>query len=1173
MNFFLAVTADTTIGWIKDYLEQNKHISTTSAVYFTAGGRRASIVDTMESLGLGELSYLQVNLIVPGGASTHMDIDGPRASSSRNTRIHAANTTFRRSDDGDVEMAPSSIPDNRANLNDSKDGVFRATIQPIVGPDLALFRDAGIFYCPEVKILVCRTCKSCIKKEDLYGHFTNDRSPHRRQDPDLYKSFQNLGKKKFPALLKKLEKSYPSLTKTEVQEFRPPPRTAPFPFLSPVQSGYICRLPKGNGQPCLFAAPAESTLKRHRNQEPHGRPQGGAASFTTPGYVQRLCPTATGNTSFFPVDPQLSHSPASAQGMWYSAYQNMYAEGGSFLPQSVVDTTDPDLLRTFAHKSKWHSYLVGYSATSLRDLVKPLSNANHNQRVRVATLAYLNSIQEGDLDTKYFEDLRILNHWKHGRPAFNPLRKAESRAAYAILLQKLVRFSIRTARTQQTSRVTPEKEANITSETGNDVDLSDQLVNLGLQYATDDDILEQEAEENPEAQEAEGEDDDNEEEDFEFDTLLENDTELGSSVVGEDDYVQDDDETTPRDNDVQMSDSDDEVLSDNTPAYPVIMTPKQKQAALEFTQALKSGTDDELSACLHNLLLALFTDQLPEYKEIRSRTVVEAFLMSINLRRDGSLRPTENIAPDLSKTQYVLLLTMLKHAMRPGVDFKEELERLKPSFSLDNPCVFAAIRYYQHLAWQEVKFKVAAGRVFFYPNSPDFVFDGIPSSISTWIEMTHELWNKAESILRERILFGISFEKFELKESELVDNPRETRRDYGFAAGRTMSNGEVELNLCHIMDILNDSKRWVDTMVDELEDCKLSRRGRQRWLLAVKEFKMILFFLLHLTAGAPKRVTEILLHKLFNTPTRQRNVLWILRRMFILGDYSKTSATLGQDKKTIHVIPPAMQSSLHVFFMVVILLEMYILNTLGVESTSNAHCYLFASDGKRWKRRIVEKIIRMFTTKYLGSHFGIAKIRQLIPAMIRHYGLGVNLESSGLRIPAQMQGHTVGIANRRYGNTADLQGVMSNVDAQEVLAFSDIYHSFWGFGSFDGLITMSVDDLRAVAMGRTELLSTTGGTNRDCPECGALWRSLPVHIVANHRRFVYPAEDGEQPRRYMYRHREDYHFHCSCEAIFLTEAAAQKHVDGIPSDPNHPALEEDRPNWGMPNLVRLEQVK
>ncbi|KAF8215470.1 hypothetical protein K438DRAFT_776675 [Mycena galopus ATCC 62051] len=438
--------------------------------------------------------------------------------------------------------------------------------------------------------------------------------------------------------------------------------------------------------------------------------------------------------------------------------------------------------------------------------------------------------------------------------------------------------------------------------------------------------------------------------------------------------------------------------------------------------------------------------------------------------------------------------------------------------------------------------------------------------------MTHHLWNKAETILRERILFGIPFEKFGLEESDLVDNPRESRPDYGFAAGRTMSDSRVELAFFQIMAILNNSTQWVEAMRDDLEDCKLSRRGRERWLLAVKEFKMILFFLLHLTAGVPKRVTEVLLHKLFNTPTRQRNVLWILRRMFILGDYSKTSATLGRDKKTIHVIPPAMQSTLHVFFMVVILLEMYILNTLGIESTSNAHCYLFASKGKRWKRSVVTKIFRTFTTKYLGNHFGIAKTRQIFPAMIRHYGLGVNLESSGTRMPAQMQGHTLGVANLRYGNSAELQGLMSDVDAQEVLAFVDIYQSFFGFGSFNGLITMSVDDLRAVATGRKELFSTTSETNPECPECGPLWKSLPMHMVTTHKRFVCPEGDKDEVQR-MYRHREDYHFYCSCGAIFLVEAAAQRHVDSISTNPNHPVLHDTCPEWGMPNLVQLKMMK
>lgn len=199
------------------------------------------------------------------------------------------------------------------------------------------------------------------------------------------------------------------------------------------------------------------------------------------------------------------------------------------------------------------------------------------------------------------------------RPAFKLLRKAESRSAYAILFQKLVRFSIRTARTQQaieaTAKSRPQdrdssiwvnlaaKEANAKNETGNDFDLSDQLVNLEMQYATDDDILEQEAEETPEAQEAEDDDD----EDFDFAALVEDDTEIEPSA-GEDDDVPDDDESTPPENDVEMSDSDDEVRSDTAPAYPVIMTTKQKEAAVAFTHALESASNDTLSTLLHNLL-------------------------------------------------------------------------------------------------------------------------------------------------------------------------------------------------------------------------------------------------------------------------------------------------------------------------------------------------------------------------------------------------------------------------------------------------------------------------------------------------------------------------------------------------------------------------------------------
>jgi hypothetical protein len=41
-------------------------------LYFTHGSRRVNWTDTMQSLGLGPLSHLQMRIIVPGGANAGM---------------------------------------------------------------------------------------------------------------------------------------------------------------------------------------------------------------------------------------------------------------------------------------------------------------------------------------------------------------------------------------------------------------------------------------------------------------------------------------------------------------------------------------------------------------------------------------------------------------------------------------------------------------------------------------------------------------------------------------------------------------------------------------------------------------------------------------------------------------------------------------------------------------------------------------------------------------------------------------------------------------------------------------------------------------------------------------------------------------------------------------------
>ena len=75
IDFFPAVTPNTTMSWIRDYLAQDGYYAlATSDVTFTVGRRQASYLDTMKSLGLGEIVFhLRVDRRVPGGAPGRRD--------------------------------------------------------------------------------------------------------------------------------------------------------------------------------------------------------------------------------------------------------------------------------------------------------------------------------------------------------------------------------------------------------------------------------------------------------------------------------------------------------------------------------------------------------------------------------------------------------------------------------------------------------------------------------------------------------------------------------------------------------------------------------------------------------------------------------------------------------------------------------------------------------------------------------------------------------------------------------------------------------------------------------------------------------------------------------------------------------------------------------------------
>lgn len=101
--------------------------------------------------------------------------------------------------------------------------------------------------------------------------------------------------------------------------------------------------------------------------------------------------------------------------------------------------------------------------------------------------------------------------------------------------------------------------------------------------------------------------------------------------------------------------------------YPVFLTDGQKNAALDLWKALQQGAPDaKLQKLVHSLMLAIFTE-LVEDPGKRLYTVIEAFMLAINVRTDGTVRRAVSATPDLSKLQYATLYCILKE----GVDCKD----------------------------------------------------------------------------------------------------------------------------------------------------------------------------------------------------------------------------------------------------------------------------------------------------------------------------------------------------------------------------------------------------------------------------------------------------------------------------------------------------------------------
>ncbi|KAF8128455.1 hypothetical protein K438DRAFT_1888417 [Mycena galopus ATCC 62051] len=1236
-SILIWVTKQTRVQDVYNYLHSLDLVPSIwdDSMYFLAGRRMVSSEDSMESLQF--LSILEMRTRTLGGSLSGGNDDKTQSNARReDTDVEIGSSRGpqkvvgmaaqdasdgEESEDEEETLDPDLIPTRRSsNASEKKFSVhvpprkingqlvaysptqmISTEISKLPDASYKLLSAAGFQYSEGLQSLICLHCESVIPPDKVPNHGQKHKHVFSNLKPFC------TGSKESNVIIREinlLHRAQGLWSETQLRAFRPPPNNPAFDFLTKAD-GYCC-IHKG----CAYGATTTDSMSRH-HREAHPNSQISShrgRQKHPPATLQLLWALDVhAKISYIVVDPVPGALAADPDYQdWLAHFSEELGPGEDFMPQTEVDNVDAASSTKFAQETRWPARLSKYTSAMVNKMIGLLnvtvgtSTDNWVKPLRVATSFYLESVTPEIMQNKVsFLVRQELNHWKAGRYEFTLLKEASSRRSYAHILAKLIACVIRVAELAESEDIEMEQPSDPPMESTFDAsfwsevqkpqpaikapaadvrDIADVFLDIERSESDDQELL---ASERNQLQDEEDDDD------SDFDPApgeYDDDSDCSDFDPDSDEYDSGSD-LRPEPEAASKNQPDTDITS-TTFEYPVSLTDTQKRNALALKSELcrVNAEPHEIGTRLQALCVSLFTEDQEAYRGRHSTAPIEAFLFILNIIRVKSshiIRPTVNATPYLSKVQYLILLCFLKEALA-SPNPTEKLRSLRPWFSLDTFCAFAVIRYYQSIAWKEVKTGIGLTRVLFWPGSPEFQINGIRSSVLDWTAMVHSLVVSATKILEDRILLKIPRENFRFLQKNVIDRPQDHSPNSGFAGSRNLGDSSSKQALKQIMAIFLQNSTFTKKCMNHHIPGDFKKQGLWDWLQEVKEFKKIVFFLLHMTSGAPKRITETIRNRLFNTDTRWRNFYWLLDRIFIIGDYSKTSALLGADKKTIHVVPPAIEDIMLVYMMVVLPLEIHFVRRLIKDYSDtekkavspNWHCYLFSSCGKRWTSSYGRDLIKKITKHYLTQEFGVAQIRQLIPSIIQAFHLDWTDPVTSYEYRRQA-GHSKGVGGQHYAQDEKHHGLVTNDDVKSVLEFSERFHRLWGLENKTGPVERKAVDLEEFQipvgtmghmMNEFIALRKTLSDFQCCPECDLMCPAADIrnHLVLRHDRFVSIDNFGGTPNGRVYRSSCHLHFQCSCGQSYAKTKEILDHIKIVSaSQLEHPDFLLKFPDWGL----------
>lgn len=351
--------------------------------------------------------------------------------------------------------------------------------------------------------------------------------------------------------------------------------------------------------------------------------------------------------------------------------------------------------------------------------------------------------------------------------------------------------------------------------------------------------------------------------------------------------------------------------------------------------------------------------------------------------------------------------------------------------------------------------------LFLTEHGSDFEFDGQSCSVTRISAMLVDVWQQATDILQKKLLFGLSDRdlNISLDWDRIVDPLADDRLGQGFLANPDFSH-EVDVMLAFMTKAEAFSghfySRVGSTIVFHPSKC-------QEYLDYIRQFKELIYVLLHWLSGMAKRGSEERLFKLCNTAERFRNIFWMLKRLAFVGNYSKTSALTGADRITLHGPPPALSDLILRFGSLIAGLEHFFVGVCHPGRNQMYKSYFYTSNGLLWPENRCTQILQATSKKHLGLSLGLAAIRQLMPAIAEHYELGI--KSTAHSVLHFQEGHGAKIGGERYAIVHGTHPGLTSALVRDTFAFLDSWYALLGFsGSAPG--KMNEEDMYNATFGK-----------------------------------------------------------------------------------------------------------